>query len=33
VLLVPALLLPLRLWHRRRVRRWYKTATTGRTDA
>jgi hypothetical protein len=30
---VPALLLPLRLWHRRRVRRWYKTATTGRTDA
>ena len=33
VLLVPALLLPLRLWHRRRARRWYKTATTGRTDA
>jgi parallel beta-helix repeat protein len=33
VLLVPALLLPMRLWHRRRVRRWYKTATTGRTDA
>jgi parallel beta-helix repeat protein len=33
VLLVPAVALPLRLWHRRRVRRWYKTATTGRTDA
>jgi parallel beta-helix repeat protein len=31
VLLVPAVALPLRLWHRR-VRRWYKTATTGRTD-
>jgi parallel beta-helix repeat protein len=33
VLLVPAVALPMRLWHRRRVRRWYKTATTGRTDA
>jgi parallel beta-helix repeat protein len=33
VLLVPAVALPLRLWHRRRVRRWYRTATTGRTDA
>ena len=33
VLAVPVLVLPLRLWHRRRVRRWYKSATTGRTDA
>ena len=32
VLAVPAVALPLRLWHRRRVRRWYKTATIGRID-
>jgi parallel beta-helix repeat protein len=33
VLLVPVLLAPLRLRQRRQVRRWYKTATTGRHDA